>query len=123
MFSLLPLIIFLLLAVSCTSSSSVAPLEQALSSGKPTIAEFGRGTCIPCKEMKPILEELAAEYQGKVNVVIVSVDEYPELTRQHRVMVIPTQIFFDSNSKERMRHIGFYPKDEITTQLKEMGIN
>lgn len=123
LFSLLPLIIFLLLAVSCTSSSSVAPLEQALSSGKPTIAEFGRGTCIPCKEMKPILEELAAEYQGKVNVVIVSVDEYPELTRQHRVMVIPTQIFFDSNSKERMRHIGFYPKDEITTQLKEMGIN
>ena len=40
------------------------PLEQALSSGQTTLAEFGWRTCIPCKEMKPILEELAVEYQG-----------------------------------------------------------
>jgi len=97
-------------------------LEQALSSGKPTLAEFGRGTCVPCKQMKPILEELAVEYQGKLNVVIVEIDEYRDLTNQHGIMAIPTQIFFDSSGEEVTRHMGFWAKEEIITQLKKMGI-
>ena len=85
-----------------TSKSDLTsiPLTQALISGKPTIAEFGRGTCIPCKEMKPILEELALEYQGRLNVSIVSVDDYRDLTNQYKIMAIPTQIFFDNSGKE-----------------------
>jgi len=98
------------------------PLEPALSSGKPTLAEFGRGICIPCKQMKPILEELAVEYQDKLKVVIVEIDEHRDLTRQHGIMAIPTQIFFDSNGKEVTRHMGFWSKEEIITQLKKMGI-
>ena len=98
------------------------PLEQALSSGKPTLAEFGRGICIPCKEMKPILEALAVEYQDKLNVVIVEIDEHRDLTNQYRIMAIPTQIFFDGSGKEVTRHIGFWSKEEIHVQLKEMGI-
>jgi len=98
------------------------PLLQALSNGQPTVAEFGRGTCIPCKQMKPILEELAKEYEGKVNVLIISVDEYRDLTRQYGIMAIPTQIFFDSSGKEFNRHMGFYPKEDIVTQLQEMGV-
>jgi len=99
------------------------PLEQALSSGKPTLAEFGRGTCSPCKAMKPILEELAVEYEAKLNVVIVEIDEYRELTNQYGIMAIPTQIFFDSGGQEIMRHIGFWAKEEIIAQLEKMGIN
>ena len=93
------------------------PLEQALSSGKPTLAEFGRGTCSPCKAMKPILEELAVEYEAKLNVVIVEIDEYRELTNQYGIMAIPTQIFFDSGGQEIMRHIGFWAKEEIIAQM------
>jgi thioredoxin 1 len=98
------------------------PLEQALSSGLPTLAEFGWRTCIPCKQMKPILEELAVEYQGKLNVVIVEVYEHEDLTRAHQITAIPTQIFFDSNGKEVIRHVGFWAKKEITTQLKKVGV-
>ncbi|MBA7576917.1 hypothetical protein ES708_18759 [subsurface metagenome] len=98
------------------------PLEQALSSGKPTLAEFGRGICIPCKAMKPILEELAAEYEGKLNVVIVEIDDHRDLANQYQIMAIPTQIFFDSSGQEITKHIGFYPKEEIIAQLKEMGL-
>ncbi len=99
------------------------PLQSALSSDKPTLAEFGWRTCIPCKEMKPILEELAAEYEGRLNVVIVEVYEQQELTRQYGIMAIPTQIFFDSSGTETIRHIGFYPKEDIIVQLKKMGID
>jgi len=99
------------------------PLEQALSNDKPTLAEFGRGICIPCKAMKPILEELAAEYEDRLNVVIVEVDEHRELTNQYGIMAIPTQIFFDSSGKEITRHIGFWSKEEIIAQLEKMGID
>jgi len=89
----------------------------------PTLAEFGWRTCIPCKEMKPILEELAVEYQGKLNVVIVEVYEHEDQTRQYEIMVIPTQIVFDSKGNEVIRHIGLWPKEDIITQLKKMGVN
>ena len=122
-------IILLLLAVSlfwllagCQSDTSPSsrdytdtdlasiPLEQALSSGLPTLAEFGRGVCVPCKAMKPILEELATEYQGELNVVIVEVDDHMDQVRQYEIMAIPTQIVFDSKGKEITRHVGFWPK-------------
>lgn len=101
---------------------SSMPLEQALANRQPTVAEFGRGTCIPCKQMKPILEELAKEYKGKVNVLIISVDEYRDLTRQHGIMAIPTQIFFNSEGQEVTRHVGFYAKDDIIAQFQTMEI-
>ncbi len=99
------------------------PLPKALTNGKPTLAEFGRGTCIPCKAMKPILENLAIEYRDKLNVSIVSVDEYRDLTNYYRIMAIPTQIGFDSNGKEVFRHVGFWEKDQIIAQLSKLGIN
>ena len=98
------------------------PLNQALSSGKPTIAEFGASTCIPCKQMKPILEEPSRDYEGRLNVILVEVYDQMELTRQYKIMTIPTQIVFDSNGKEITRHIGLWPKAQIIAQLKKMGI-
>ena len=121
----------LLLAASLIACRSEASSESALTSiswnramsnGNPTLAEFGRGTCIPCKQMKPILEELAQEYEGKLNVVIVSVDLYAALTRQYEIMVIPTQIFLDKDGKEVSRHVGFFPKADIITELAKIGV-
>jgi len=98
------------------------PLGQALSSGKPTLAEFGSSTCIPCKQMKPILEELAVEYKDSLNIVIVEIYEHKDLANQYQIMAIPTQILFDSSGQEITKHIGFWSKAEIIAQLKEMGI-
>lgn len=108
--------------VSPAQPGRIVSLKEALSSGKPTLAEFGANTCIPCKQMKPILEQLAVEYEGKLNVVIVEVYEQMELTRFNRIMAIPTQIVFDSSGKEITRHVGLWPKEQIIAQLKKMGI-
>ena len=97
-------------------------LKQALTNGRPTLAEFGRGTCIPCKEMKPILEDLAVQYKDKMNVSIVSVDDYDDLTSAYRVLAIPTQIIFDKDGDEIFRHVGFWAKDQIISQLNKSGI-
>lgn len=107
---------------STGSALTSITLPKALTNDKPTLAEFGRGTCIPCKAMKPILENLAVEYQDKLNVSIVSIDEYPDLTNYYRIMTIPTQIIFNSSGKEVFRHIGFWSEEQIVSQLSKLGI-
>jgi len=96
-------------------------LKDCLSSGKFTLAEFGWKDCIPCKRMKPLLEELALEYEGVFNVVIVEVYSQESLTRAHKIMAIPTQIIFNEKGEEVFRHIGYFPKEEILAKLKSLG--
>jgi len=98
------------------------PLDEAFRKGRPVLADFGRGVCIPCKQMKPILEELAAEYEGKASILIIEIDEYKALTRRYSIRLIPTQIFFDAQRKEVYRHEGFMSKESIKEKLKEMGV-
>ncbi len=98
------------------------PLDRALSTGRPVVADLGRGTCIPCKMMKPILDELAREYKGKAEILIIDVDEYSFLARRCGVRVIPTQIFYDSSGNEVYRHQGFMPKEDIREELTKLGV-
>lgn len=98
------------------------PLEKALANGKSTLAEFGWRECIPCKEMRPILEELDQEYKGKLNVVIVEIPFHEDLAEKYGISVMPVQILFDNKGREIARHAGFLPKEAIVGQLERMGI-
>ena len=124
------IVLTILLIVTLFSSCGGQPsdlasisLEKSLRNGKPTLAEFGWRECIPCKEMKPILEELALEYEDRVNVLIVEIPYHEDLADKYGIMVMPVQIFFDSSGQEVFRHAGFMPKNEIVDQLERMRIN
>ena len=88
----------------------------------PTLLEFGRGKCIPCKKMKPILEELMKECEGKAVIRIVDIDQEKELTQKNKVMMIPTQVFYDTTGKEAFRHVGFFEKDSVKAHLQVLGV-
>ena len=105
-----------------SSYLAAIPLESVLGNGKPTLAEFGWRKCIPCKEMRPILEELDREYKGKVNIVIIEIPFHEDLANKYGIMYQPTQILFDSNSKEVARHTGFLPKSDIIAAFKAIGV-
>lgn len=98
------------------------PLNKALKSKKPVVADFGKGTCVPCKMMQPILEKLQREYAGRAEILILDVGEYASLSRKYRIQLIPTQIFFDADGKEVYRHQGFMPEDDIVAQLKKLRV-
>jgi thioredoxin 1 len=116
-------VICLVLITGCSGpTASTTTIDEPLATGQPVLAEFGRGTCIPCKEMKPILEELSKEYDGRLKVLILSIDDYRYLTNQYRITAIPTQVILDSTGKEVYRHIGFWSKSEIVAQLDKLGI-
>jgi len=98
------------------------PLESVLGNGKPTLAEFGWRECIPCKEMRPILEELDREYKGKVNIVIIEIPFHEDLAEQYGIRVMPVQILFDDTGREVTRHAGFLPKNQIVAAFEAMGV-
>ena len=87
----------------------------------PVLIDIGKGTCRPCIMMKPILEELQKEYQGKAIVQIIDLRFEPEKAREYKITLIPTQIFYDAKGNEVYRHIGFMDKESIKRKFFEMG--
>ena len=102
--------------------SAVEKGPEAKATALPTVLDFGRSQCIPCKMMAPILASLAKEYEGRAVIRVIDIGDEPALTERHGINLIPTQIFFDANGKEVTRHEGFMPKEDIVAKLKEMGV-
>jgi len=98
------------------------PMIEALQNKLPTMVDFGSNSCIPCIQMKPIIEELQKELKDKANILLIDVGEHQVLTRKYKIMLIPTQIFFDTLDSEIFRHIGFFSKDSIISVLKKAGL-
>jgi len=96
--------------------------KDVVQSSLPKLLDFGRGICIPCKRMAPILKELSEEYKGRVIIKIIEIDQEKELTQVNRIRLIPTQIFFDSMNKEVFRHEGFMDKEAIKKIFLQMGV-
>lgn len=96
-------------------------LYECLKSGRPTIADFGLGTCKVCKAMEPILKQAAQDYWGKANFLFVELDKYPALAREYEIAVMPTQIFFDASGKQVDSHMGYMDRTEIDRRLAALG--
>jgi len=97
-------------------------IQAALASGRPTLVDFGARSCIPCKKMAPILEQLEKEYKGRANVIFVDVWQDNKIGGQYRVQMIPTQIFFDAKGKEAGRHIGFMDRQPIIDTFTKLDV-
>ncbi|MCJ7578217.1 MAG: thioredoxin family protein [candidate division Zixibacteria bacterium] len=125
--------VFFLINTSCDQGSEKSDSEAQTSASKgnlesqsteklPMLVDLGKGTCIPCKKMKPILEELQAEYQGKAIVRVIDLRDEPKEAGRYGIRLIPTQIFFDAEGKEVFRHEGFMDKQSIKAKFAEMGV-
>jgi thioredoxin 1 len=105
------------------SNNAAVQTQQAGQSVKlPRLVDLGADKCIPCKMMSPVLEELKKEYAGKLVVEFIDVWKNPDAGKAYRIQLIPTQIFYDANDKERFRHEGFFSKEDILAKWKELGI-
>ncbi len=111
------------LAVKPPDSNTEEDFLNALKSGRSVLVDFGSNSCIPCRQMRPILHEVKKEYSGKAEVLVIDVYKYKSLASGHKIQMIPTLIFFDSNGKEIHRHQGFMSKKLILEQFKKMGIS
>ena len=94
-----------------------ADFERVIEGDQPVLVDFWATWCGPCRMIAPVIEEIAAEFEGKAIVGKVDVDEEPGLAQRYGVMSIPTLIVF-KNGQESGRIVGFRPKSEIARMLE-----
>ncbi len=86
--------------------------EQTINGGKPVLVDFWAEWCGPCKMIGPALEEIAAEYKGRVTVAKVNIDENPGSPNTYGVRGIPTLILF-KDGKPVQTKVGAMPKSQL----------
>lgn len=116
------LLLAALLVLPASDGKAANPVAPVPVKDTVTMVDLGAKTCIPCKMMAPILEELAAEYRGKAAIIFIDVWQNPDEAKKFKVSMIPTQIFFDRSGNEVYRHSGFMDKKTIVAQLAQMGV-
>ena len=92
--------------------------SEVLNSPIPVVVDFWATWCGPCRMIAPIVEEIAAEYEGTIKVGKINVDEEPELASQFKIVSIPT-IVLVKDGKVTAKAIGYMTKDRL---IKELGI-
>jgi thioredoxin 1 len=91
--------------------------EEVMESNLPVLVDFGAEWCRPCKQLDPIVEELARDWQGQIKVLTLDIDSNIQTTMQMGVMSVPTLILFiDGKPVERI--IGYLPKKRILEKIK-----
>src|SRR4030042_7059530 len=106
------------IAAKPPESNTEEECKKALTSGKPVLVDFGANSCVPCRQLRPILKEISQEHGGKATILVIDVYKYQGLAKDYKVTLLPTLVFFDSKGKEVFRQMGVMEKEKIVAKLK-----
>jgi thioredoxin 1 len=90
--------------------------------GKVTMIDLGADECVPCKMMAPILKELRQAYDGRAEIIFIDVWKDRSQASKYGIRAIPTQIFFNEQGEEVLRHTGFMNREAIIQNLSQLGV-
>lgn len=90
---------------------------EVLQSDLPVFVDFYADWCGPCKMMSPVISQLADQYDGKIKVGKINVDQNPDLAQKYGIMSIPNMVFF-KNGEPVDRVIGAVPKSQMQAKFE-----
>lgn len=90
--------------------------QIVLQAETPVLVDFWASWCQPCLMIAPVLDELAGEYDGRLSIVRMDVDQNPKTATKYSVMSIPTLLVF-KQGKPISHMVGFRPKAELKRNL------
>ncbi|HEU4535657.1 MAG TPA: thioredoxin [Polyangiaceae bacterium] len=91
---------------------------EVLQAPLPVLADFGATWCGPCRMLTPIVDKIAQDYQGRVKVVSIDIDECTETTRKYGIKSVPTVLVFQGGQKTGMS-VGLTSRENL---LKLLGL-
>lgn len=97
-------------------------IPELLANDRYSMIEFGGRSCIPCKQMQPILAELIAAHGTVIDIVNVYLDDDFTPADTFDVYLLPTQVIFDKNGEELSRHMGIWLRVEVEEEYRRLGI-
>lgn len=93
--------------------------DDVLNSGDTVLIDFWAEWCGPCKQIAPALEEIANEFEGKITIAKVNIDENPETPGKYGVRGIPTLMIF-SGGEHIATRVGAAPKSQLAAWVDEV---
>ncbi|HHE64936.1 MAG TPA: thioredoxin [Bacteroidetes bacterium] len=93
--------------------------QEVLQNDLPVLVDFWAPWCGPCKALSPTVEDIAAEYEGKLKVCKINIDSSPNIANQFSIMSIPTLLIFKAGKVEG-QIIGLVSKDKIVAKFKDL---
>ena len=108
----------MVLIMAITQVTDATFEDEVIGSNIPVVVDFWAEWCGPCKQISPILSELAEDYKEKILIAKVNIDENPEVPSTYGIMSIPTLIFF-KNGKSVSSQIGLMEKSSLAKWIDE----